>query len=333
MSENRKVLILGATGAMGTYLVPEMLKKGWQVDAVSLDKVVSEHPALHYITENAKDIGFISECVRNQYDAIVDFMIYASESEFEKYYKLFLENTKHYIFFSSYRIYANTVPITEESPRLLDVSEDEVLLKSGDYAIYKAQEEDMLRKSGYTNWSILRPAITYSKKRFQLTTLEANVVITRMWEGKTVVLPEEAMNVQATMSWAGDVAKMIAGLILNEKAYGETFTTATAEHHTWREVAQMYCEIGNLKYVTTNMENYLNILGPGNIHTRQQLVYDRLFDRVIDNSKILEVTGLKQEELMPLKEGLKREFECLKPGDIAPAAEVNARMDAFLAQN
>ena len=50
MSENRKVLILGATGAMGTYLVPEMLKKGWQVDAVSLDKVVSEHPALHYIT-------------------------------------------------------------------------------------------------------------------------------------------------------------------------------------------------------------------------------------------------------------------------------------------
>lgn len=118
----------------------------------------------------------------NKYDAIVDFMIYTSESEFEAYYKLFLENTNHYIFLSTYRVYANTVPITEESPRLLDVSADEAFLASGDYAIYKAQEEEILKESDYTNWTIIRPAITYSKKRFQLTTLEANVLITRMWE-------------------------------------------------------------------------------------------------------------------------------------------------------
>lgn len=327
---SKKILILGATGAMGTYLVPEMLERGWQVDAVSLDHMEADHPLLNCITENAKDLTFMKKVIQNKYDAIVDFMIYTSESEFEPYYKLFLENTKHYIFLSTYRVYANTAPITEESPRLLDVSADEAFLASGDYAIYKAQEEEMLKASGYTNWTIIRPAITYSKKRFQLTTLEANVLITRMWEGKPVVLPKEAMDVQATMSWAGDVAKMIAGLILNAKAYGEAFTVATSEHHTWREIAEIYREIGGLKYVTASTDEYVDIIGPGNIHVRQQLIYDRLFDRIIDNRKILEVTGLKQKDLMPLKEGLKREYDNLEKGSIEASKEVNKRMDDFL---
>ena len=43
--------------------------------------------------------------------------------------------------------------------------------------------------------------------------------------------------------------------------------------------------------------------------------YDRLFDRIIDNSKILDVAGMKQEELMPLKEGLRYEISKL-PRDI-----------------
>ena len=33
----KKVLVLGATGAMGMYLVPELVSMGYQVDAVSLD--------------------------------------------------------------------------------------------------------------------------------------------------------------------------------------------------------------------------------------------------------------------------------------------------------
>ena len=40
--------------------------------------------------------------------------------------------------------------------------------------------------------------------------------------------------------------------------------------------------------------------------SRWQLEYDRLLNRKIDNSKILEVAGLKQSDLMPLKEGLKK---------------------------
>ena len=35
----KNVLVLGATGAMGVYLVPELARNGYHVDAVSLDDV------------------------------------------------------------------------------------------------------------------------------------------------------------------------------------------------------------------------------------------------------------------------------------------------------
>ena len=34
----KKVLVLGATGAMGKYLVPRLADMGYRIDAVALDK-------------------------------------------------------------------------------------------------------------------------------------------------------------------------------------------------------------------------------------------------------------------------------------------------------
>ena len=39
---NKKVLVLGATGAMEVYLIPELLSRGYYVDAVSLDEMESQ---------------------------------------------------------------------------------------------------------------------------------------------------------------------------------------------------------------------------------------------------------------------------------------------------
>ena len=57
-------------------------------------------------------------------------------------------------------------------------------------------------------------------------------------------------------------------------------------------------------------EDYLKILNPDPYcpGARWQLEYDRLFDRIMDNSKVLAATGMKQEELMPLYDGLKHEI-------------------------
>lgn len=329
--DNKKILVLGGTGAMGRYLVPELLDLGYCVDVVALDEPVSDNPNLRYLKGNGKSLEYLEELLVNEYDGVVDFMTYNTE-EFRNVYKLFLDNTKQYIFLSSCRVFADAPPITEESPRLLDVSEDKEFLATEDYSLYKAREEDILINSGYKNWTIVRPATTFSTGRFQLVTLEAETIIHRMQAGKTIVLPEAAMQCQATLGWGGDVAKMIARLMFNDKAYGESYNVATAEHHSWEEIAEIYNKICPFKYVTVSVEDYLDIIAEGAIWAKYQLIYARMFQRITDNTKVLEHTGLKQSDFMTLEEGLRKEYELSKDFDWAKYANDyrNTRMDAYL---
>lgn len=338
MSDKKKVLVLGGTGAMGVYVVPALVERGYKVDVVSFDDVKSDNPDLTYIKADAKNNDYLKELLKNNYDACIDFMLYYTE-EFRSRYQMMLSSVGHYLFLSTYRIYADSAPITENSPRLLDVSTNQAYLATEDYSLYKAREEDIIHSSGYTNFTIFRPSIIYSKRRFQLVTLEANLNVERALRGKTVVIPEAARNVNGTMTWAGDVGKMMSRIVLNEKALGETYTIATSEHHTWGEIAEYYSEIIGMKVAYADTETYIRIItGHYNDdyskYAQWQLDYDRLFNRVIDNSKILEVTGLKQSELMPLKEGLRRELSALPKdaswGGAGTAADL--RMDEAAAK-
>ena len=270
----KRVLVLGGTGAMGIYLVPYLAEMGYAVTVVSLDDC-EDKPGIRYLKGNAKDLDFLEELLAQHFDAIVDYMIYGTE-EFRGYWERFLKNTDHYIFLSSYRVYADEDPvITERSPRLLDVSKNTVYLESDDYSLFKAREEDILRTSCYSNWTIVRPSITYSTRRFQLVTLEANTLFRRAFAGKPVILPQAAVNVQGTMSWAGDVSRLMAKLVLNNKARQEVFTLSTSEHHTWGEIAKYYEEIMGMKVEWIDTDAYLEILGTSAPYSglRCQLAY------------------------------------------------------------
>lgn len=107
------------SGRDGLYLVPELLSMGYAVDGVTPDHAVSDHPDLRYIlTDASKDENLFS-LLQNEHAGIVDFLIYSDPA------KTFLpcrdklsESTGHYLFLSSYRVYADKDAVTtEESPR------------------------------------------------------------------------------------------------------------------------------------------------------------------------------------------------------------------------
>ncbi len=328
MSE-KKVLVLGATGAMGQYLVPYLAAAGCRVTALALDEAREKVPGVRYVRGNAKDWAVLEPLLAEGFDGIVDFMIYPT-GELCTYLPFLPERTGHYIYLSTYRIYDNQEhPVRETSPRLIDSTTDVLLRNSDDYSIYKARGENILRSLPRKNWTIVRPAVTYSFLRYQLVTLEGPETVGRAAAGKVAVLPEEARFVQGTMSWAGDVARMIERLLFNERAFGETFTVATAEHHTWEEIAEYYRDICNLKSVWVPKEDYLHIIcaSPYYFGARWQLEYDRLFDRVMDNSKVLAATGLEQSGLMKLYDGLKYEISRC-PSDFD--WPVSKAMDAYV---
>ncbi len=332
----KKVLVLGASGAMGRYIVPQLAQMGYEVWAVSLDAPDAslDPPGVHRIQGNAKDEAVLAPLLARNYDGIVDFLIHPT-AELMVLPRL-AASTGHYIYLSSYRAYdGKDVPVREDSRLLLDSADDPLIRFSDDYAIYKARGEYVLKSLPRRNWTIIRPSITFSTYRYQLVTLEAPMVVGRTDAGKAVVLPETARNVQGTLTWAGDNARFIARLLFNDRAVGEAFTVATAEHHTWGEMAEIYASLRGLKAVWAPEKDFLRIVNgdPWNPGAAWQLRTDRLFERIIDNSKVLAATGLTQADLMPTAKGLETELAKVPRGFDWHAPWLNTtgiRMDAWL---
>ena len=67
-------------------------------------------------------------------------------AEFQTRRDLILNSVGQYLFLSSARVYAQSeTPLTEDSPRLLDVTTDAAYLKTTEYALEKARSENFLR--------------------------------------------------------------------------------------------------------------------------------------------------------------------------------------------
>lgn len=305
MSNNKyKVLLLGGADALGAYLIPELLSRGHEVSVTSGTEHESNEKKLHYLKGNAKEDEFLEIILAKKYDVIIDFMVHQTD-DFGHHCKKILNNVKHYVFLSTYRVYGDSGAklLTEESSRLLDTVKDKDFLTTNDYGLAKARQEDILKNSGLSNWSILRPSITYSRDRFQLGTMKANEFLYRSLNNKPIIFPREILQKETTMSWAGDVAKLIAPMIMNKEAFGEIYNVSTSEHQTWKEILDYYKEFLDIKVKTVSLETYTKTIG-----RPYRIKYDCIFNRIIDNTKILELTSLKQEDFISIHDGLRMEL-------------------------
>ncbi len=335
--EKKRILLIAGAGTLGGYASRELLKLGWQVDVIALEDYRSCTSALTYYRERVSDDLLKRLFAEHHYDAIVDFIHYSNPETYPVRGKLLLENTDQLIFLSSYRTYADREhPVRETSPKLLDTADDEDFLLHEDYALPKSKNENFLRASGYNNWTIIRPIISFSHYRLDLVTLGGSQLLLRAKEGKKIVLPITAKKLTAGLNWAGNVGKQIAHLAGNPKALGEAFTLGSGEVHTWEEITEYYHELMGLDFVWADDADYYQIVG----YNPYGLYYDRLYDRRVDVSKVMSVTGLTEADMVGVREGLIIELSYLSehPEDAAKydtsfGRAINERMDAYLASH
>ncbi len=289
-----QILILGGTGAMGVPLV-QILSQDNDVYVTSR----KERPSvgrIKYIKGNAKERIFLEGILQSKHwDAVVDFMVH-SEDSLRDLAPLFLANTKQYVFISSSRVYAETDGlITETTPRLLETSKDEAFLKTNEYALSKAREEDLLLESGRTNFTIIRPTISYNTYRLQLGVLEKENWLYRALKGRSIVFSEDMKDKITTMTLGSDVAQGIASIIGKEKALGEIFHITSPISLPWSEVLQVYLSVlkkhlgKDVPVVYTKKS--INLKFKRLIY---QVIYCRYFNRTFDNSKIAQFCDITQ---------------------------------------
>lgn len=279
------VLVLGGTGAMGTPLVRLLAEK--HVVHVTSRRSHPSSGNIQYLQGNAHDFTFLDTVLSaRHYDAIVDFMVW--DHEFKEALPRFLSHTDQYVYISSARVYAQSDnPITEETPRLLDVSDDDVYLNTNEYALAKAREEDLIRSYGRKNYTIIRPSITYNKYRLQLGVLEKEAWLYRALHHRSIVFSEDIADKLTAMTHGDDVAKGINAIIGKREAFGEVLHITHPKSVKWSVVLSVYLQVleqhlgKKVRVVMT--EKSLNFNFPNRIY---QIIYCRYFNRTFDNSRI-----------------------------------------------
>lgn len=289
-----RILILGGTGAMGKPLVRRLFRThpDWNVTITSRSGQPSMSDSYVYVTGNARDSGFLSCMLEERFDCIVDFMNYDLD-EFASRIESLLSATGHYIWFSSSRVYAKSdAPLTEESPRLLEVSEDKEFLATNRYALRKARQEDILKNTGRSNYTIIRPYITYNDDRLQLGILEKEQWLYRILHNKPLVVSREMLSKTTTLTHGEDVSEVIAELIENDSPQGEVYQIAGYDTILWKDLMDLYVsvlkEYGiNPKIYTSDNIQAIEMLYEGGYNT----VYDRNYNRCFNSSKIMDELG------------------------------------------
>ncbi len=299
--ESKKILLLGGTGVIGVNLASQLIQQGFSVYVTTRQSKTSDSINLTYIKGDAKSQTFLSEILNNvSFDAIVDFMHYSTE-DFVSRLPVLLNKNRQYIYLSSYRVYANSkYPIVEESDYLVDKIDNSEYFESKEYAIQKTEQERILKQNTSDFWTIVRPSVTYGDKRFQLGGFESDIILPRAANNLPLALPAEILDRKATMTSGKDVAKMILGLLFNKKAYQNDYNTLSSETVTWREIASIYKECIELDVKEVTLEEFFLI--EGNIW---QIKFDRMYDRICDNSKVLKDINLSQTDFQSVEEGLK----------------------------
>ena len=272
-------------------------------------------------------------------------MVYTTE-EFNNVAPQFLSHAGQYVYLSSSRVYADsTDPLTEESPRLLDVIKDPIFLSSDEYALTKARQENILFHSGKRNWTIIRPYITYSENRLQLGIMEKEAWLYRAIHKRSIVFYKDVASCTTTLTYGLDVAKGISETICKENALGEVFHITTNDSIKWSDVLDIYCNIiNNVLGFTPQVcwiDRAINSLVPS---AEISIKYDRLYNRTFDNSKILKLSpdlsfttpqiGLEQciksiianDTFLHISYGMEALRDRIS-GDIMPLSEAKSNID------
>lgn len=301
-----KLLILGGTGAMGKPLVDILSRnKNMQIDVTSrTDRKSIDN--VSFIRGNARDSHFLKQMLLNRYDCIVDFMNYDLD-EFADRIPWLLPATSLYIWFSSCRVYADSNDrLKEESPRLLDVSPDSAFLSTNRYALRKARQEDLLRSSGFANYTIIRPYITYNDDRLQLGILEKEQWLYRLLKGKPLVVSKTMLDKTTTLTFGNDVAAIVAKLIGHPLAKKEIIQIAGRDTIRWIDlltdiyvpIIEKYLGHKPIIYASDSIKA-IEMLYEGGYNT----IYDRNYNRKFDSSKVCRMLG-SDVAYTQIKEGI-----------------------------
>jgi nucleoside-diphosphate-sugar epimerase len=306
-----RILLLGGTGVIGNE-VAKSLKHDHEVFVTSRSKA-GMLDGVSYVKLNARELDNLLPFLQKTWDVVIDFLVYSTK-EFKKNLPALLKYTKHYIFISSCRVFTpSNTAITESSLRLIDSSDDSRFLNSDEYAITKARQENLLCANMATNWTIVRPYITFGTNRLQLGLYEKEEWLHRALRGHSLVISQTLLDRTTTITPTIVVAEALVKIAQLPEPLRQSINVVSDNAYRWSEVVEVVKEAFEESGLPPLK---LCIVSDGKFEEFQkrhyQAVYDRLHNRIFDNKRFTSLLGSSTSSYCSLnvyKEQIK-EFIC-----------------------
>lgn len=281
-----KILFIGGTGIISSACADLAVQRGHEVTLLNRRMSSKSAPP-----QEARVIGGDVHAGTEQmarllggehFDAVVDFIAFTPE-DIERDLAVFRGKVRQFVFISSATVYQKPPQhylITEETPVGNPYSE---------YARNKIACERRLlqayRDKGFPA-TIVRPSLTYGP--FQISLCVGSwqhpwSIVDRMQRGQPVVVPGDGTSLWV-VTWNGDFAKGLIGLLGKQEAVGEAYHITSDEVLTWDQIyREVYAALEvepNIVHVATELiAKYWE-------HAESSLIGDKICSVVFDNSKI-----------------------------------------------
>lgn len=232
-----RVLFLGGTGNLSAACAVELQRRGHEVLLLTRGRSPLP-PGFEAVRADRHDPESMRRALEGRaVDVVVNFIGY-DVPDVEVDHGLFAGRVRQYVFISSATVYAKPppqLPIREDCPRGNPFWE---------YAQKKLACEQWLLARWQTERfpvTIVRPSHTYSERWIPNPVSSAGYAFAaRLERGAPVWVPDRG-DTPWTLTWAGDFAAGLAGLIGRDDVLGEDFHITSDEALPW---TQIYREIG-----------------------------------------------------------------------------------------
>ncbi len=327
-----KLLFIGGTGLISSACSELAPARGHELfilnRSVSLKYPLPSGATLLQGDIHADEAQLASLLAGHRFDAVVDWVAFTPQ-DIERDLRLFRDRTSQFVFISSASAYQKPPPhylITEQTPL-----ENPYWKYSQDKIACEALLLEEQRTRGFPV-TIIRPSLTYGVSQIPLvgaSWAHPYTVIDRMQRGKKVIVPGDGTSLWV-LTWNGDFAKGLLGLLGNEKAIGEAFHITSDEVLSWDQIfLEVYQALGAKPNVVHIPSDLIVAHEPNMLGT---LIGDKIHSVVFDNSK---VKSLVPDFVCEVKwaEGLRKSLDwfAAHPEFQTIDEELNLRWDRLLA--
>jgi nucleoside-diphosphate-sugar epimerase len=280
-----KVLFIGGTGLISSACSEMAAARGMELHILNRGQS-RKYPlpagARWLPGDVSRPADLAQALAQHTFDAVVDWIAF-TPADIERDLQLFTGRVRQFVFISSASAY-------QKPPAHYLITEDTPLVNPfWDYSRQKIACEERLmrayREAGFPV-TIVRPSLTYGPSQIPLCVgswQHPYTVIDRMRHGRPVIVPGDGQSLWV-MTWNGDFAKGLVGLLGREAALGQAFHITSDEALTWD---QIYREAGRAAGAEPQLVHIPSeLIAAYDPDMTGSLIGDKANSTVFDNRKI-----------------------------------------------